>query len=104
MYLESIVSVSETETRMRQMKADAAVAAKKRVAEAKSAGEAMVAQAVKQAEAELLQLQHSADETAKDAARVLADSNETKKAVMRARAENRMDKAVELIVERIVNG
>ena len=104
MYLESIVSVSETENRMRQKKADAAAAAKKRVAETKAAGEAMVADALKKAEAELLQLQHSADEAAKTEARALADSNETKKAVMRARAENRMDKAVELIVERIVNG
>jgi len=104
MYLESIVAVSETENRMRQMKADAAVSAKKRVAETKAEGEAMVADALKKAEAELVQLQHSADETAKTEAKSLADSNETKKAVMRARAENRMDKAVELIVERIVNG
>ena len=104
MYLESIVAVSETENRMRQMKADAAVSAKKRVAETRAAGEAMVADAVKQAEAELTRLRHSADEAAKTEARALADSNETKKAVMRARAESRMDKAVELIVERIVNG
>lgn len=104
MYLESIVSVSETENRMRQKKADAAAAAKKRVAETKAAGEVMVADALKKAEAELVQLRHSADEAAKTEARALADNNETKKAVMRARAENRMDKAVELIVERIVNG
>ena len=104
MYLESIVTVSETENRMRQMKADAALAAKKQAAEAKADGEAMVADAVKKAEAEILQLQRSADDAAMVAARALADSNENKKAVMRAAAEARMDKAVELIVERIVNG
>lgn len=104
MYLESIVSVSETEDRMRQKKTDAAAAAKKRIADTKAAGEAMVAEAVKKADAELTALQHDADAAAKDSARNLADSNETKKAVMRARAEKRMDAAVELIVERIVNG
>ena len=104
MYLESIVAVSETENKIRQQKADAALAAKKRVAEAKAEGEALVAQALKKAEEELVALQNTADDQAMTAAKALADSNETKKAVMRARAENRMDQAVELIVERIVNG
>lgn len=103
MYLDSIVSVSETENRMRQKKADAAVAAKKRVADTKAAGEAMVAEALKKAEAQIAEMTRNADTQAKESARALADSNETKKAVMRARAETRMDKAVELIVERIVN-
>ena len=74
------------------------------MAEAKAEGEALVAQALKKAEEELVALQSTADDQAMTAAKALADSNETKKAVMRARAENRMDQAVELIVERIVNG
>ena len=40
----------------------------------------------------------------KISAKELANSGETKKAVMRARAEKRMDEAVALIVERIVKG
>lgn len=104
MYLDHIVSVSETENRMRQMKSDAAIAAKKRVADARAAGEALVADAIKKADAELAEIRRAANAAAKDTARSLADSNETKKAVMRARAEKRMDAAVELIVERIVNG
>lgn len=104
MYLESIVSVSNAEEQMRQQKADASAAAKKRVADAKTAGEALIVEAGKKAELELAELRTQADAQASDVARSLAESNETKKAVMRARAENRMDKAVELIVERIVNG
>lgn len=103
MYLDSIVSVSETENRMRQMKAEAASGAKKRIADTKAAGEAMVAEAIEKAEAELAEMLRAGDEQAKNDAREKAAANENKKAVMRARAENRMDKAVALIVERIVN-
>ena len=104
MYIESIVSVSETEERAKKMKADAAISARKRVAEAHSRGEAMVAQAVKKAEAEIMEMGRAADEQAMASARDLADNGETKKAVMRARAEKRMAEAVALIVERIVKG
>lgn len=104
MYIESIVTVSETEERMRRMKAEAAAAGKKRVAEAKMRGETMVAEALKRAEAEIAEMGRSADAEAMAAARSLADSGETKKAVMRARAEKRMPEAIALIVERIVKG
>ena len=104
MYIESIVSVSETEERMRRLKAEAADAGKKRVNEARAAGEDMVVQAVKRAEAELQEMGRTADADAMASARSLADSGETKKAVMRARAEKHMPEAVALIVERIVKG
>ena len=104
MYIESIVSVSEAEERMRRMKAEAAANGKKRVADAKVSGEAMVAEAVKRAEEEIAEMGRAADAEAMASARSLADSGETKKAVMRARAEKRMDEAVALIVERIVKG
>ena len=104
MYIDSIISVSETEERMRRMKADAAAAGKKRIAEAKSSGEAMLADAIKRAEAEIAEMGRAADAEAMASARSLADSGETKKAVMRARAEKHMPEAVALIVERIVKG
>ena len=104
MYIESIVSVSETEERMRRMKAEAAANGKKRVNEARAAGEAMVAEAVKKAETEIQEMGRAADAEAMASARSLADSGETKKAVMRARAEKHMPDAVALIVERIVKG
>ena len=102
MYIESIISVSETEERVRRMRAEAAAAGKRRIAEARAAGDAMVAEAIKRAERETAEMGRSADAEAMASARSLADSGETKKAVMRARAEKRMDEAVALIVERIV--
>ena len=104
MYIDSIVSVSETEERMRRKKAEAAAAGKKRVADARMAGEAMVAEAVKKAEAQVQEMGRAADAEAMASAKGLADSGETKKAVMRARAEKYMPEAVALIVERIVKG
>ena len=104
MYIESIVSISETEERMRRMKAEAAAAGKKRIADTRLAGETMVADAAKKAEAEIVEMGRAADAEAMASARNLADSGETKKAVMRARAEKRMPEAVALIVERIVKG
>lgn len=104
MYIDSIVSVSETEERMRRMKAEAAAAGKKRIADARLEGEAMVAEAIKHAEAEIAEMGRAADAEAMASARSLADNGETKKAVMRARADKRMPEAVALIVERIVKG
>ncbi|MBQ8264556.1 MAG: hypothetical protein IJV74_03070 [Clostridia bacterium] len=104
MYIESILSVSETEERMRRMKAESIAAGKRRVAEAKAEGEAMVAAAIKRAETEIAEMGRAADAEAMASARGLADSGETKKAVMRARADKRMPEAVALIVERIVKG
>lgn len=104
MYVDSIVAVSETEERMRRMKAEAAANAKKRVADAHMEGENMIAEAVKKAEAEIMEMGRAADAEAMASARSLADNGETKKAVMRARAEKRMPEAVALIVERIVKG
>ena len=104
MYIESIVSISETEERMRRMKAEAAAAGKKRIADTRLAGEAMVAAAIKRAENEIAEMGRAADAEAMASARGLADSGETKKAVMRARADKRMPEAVALIVERIVKG
>ena len=104
MYIDSIVSVSETEERMRRMKAETAAAGKKRVADARMEGEAMLAEAIKRAEAEIAEMGRAADAEAMASARSLADNGETKKAVMRARADKRMPEAVALIVERIVKG
>ncbi|MBE7017462.1 MAG: hypothetical protein E7420_04820 [Ruminococcaceae bacterium] len=104
MYIESIVSISETEEKARRMKAEAAQDAKKRIADERVKGETMVAEAAKKADAEIAEMSKAAEEQAVASAKDLAGSSETKKAVMRARAEKRMDEAVALIVERIVKG
>ena len=70
----------------------------------KSEIEEMLAEAMKRAESEVQEMGRTADAEAMASARSLADNGETKKAVMRARAEKHMPDAVALIVERIVKG
>ena len=103
MSLEAITAITEAEERARQKKADAAADAKRKIAQAISDGEAAVEAAAGKADAEIAGRMRTAEEKAKADASELAGSNENKKASMRARAESRLDKAAELIVERIVN-
>ena len=103
MSLEAITAITEAEERARQKKADAAADAKRKIAQAISDGEAAVEAAAGKADAEIAERMRKAEEKAKADASELAGSNENKKASMHARAESRLDKAAELIVERIVN-
>lgn len=103
MSLEAITAITEAEERARQKKADAAADAKRKIAQAVSDGEAAVEAAAQKADAEISAKMRQAEEKAKADASELAGSNENKKASMRVRAESRLDKAAELIVERIVN-
>ena len=59
--------------------------------------------AEKKARDELAELSGKADEKALESAKALAAENERQKAELRSRAEARMEQAVSLIVERIVN-
>jgi len=102
MYIESIVSISETEERARRLKAEAALAAKKRVSDSRAAGEAMVAAAIKKAEAEIAEMGRASEERSMAAAKELADSAEAKNTALAGKADKRMAEAVALIVERIV--
>lgn len=103
MSLEAITTITEVEEKVKQMKADASAGAKRAIAEAQANGEEAIASAVKKAEAEIAELMRKAEEKARADASGLAENNENKKAAMRARADARLDKAAELIVERIVN-
>ena len=66
-------------------------------------GKAAVDAAAKKARAELAELSQKADAKAADKAKELAAENEERKAQLKNRADEGMDKAVSLIVERIVN-
>jgi len=103
MYLDSLVSITQTEERLKQAKVDAAQAAKKRLTDAGAEGEAMIAEAAARAEEEIRELTKKADENVRGSILELAATNENKKAVMKAKAESRMEEAVGFIVERIVN-
>ena len=104
MSLEAILAITEAEEKARQLKSDAAARAKQMLADAKTAGEEYLNAAVKKAETEIAGLTKKAEDKAKADATELAQSNENKKAALRAKAETRLDKAADLIVERIVNG
>ncbi len=102
MSLEAMQFLAEAEEKVRQMKAASVAAAKKRVADARLAGESMLDEAVKKADREIELMSAKADEEAKKSAHELAGKNEAGKAGMRAAAEANMAQAVSFIVERIV--
>ena len=104
MSLEAIKTITEAEEAARRLKADAATEAKRMIGEAKTAGQAALDAAENKANEELRELRAKADEKATADARELAANTENKKAAMQVKAESRMDKAAQLIVERIVNG
>lgn len=103
MSLEAIASITKAEDRARQMKADAAAEGKRALAQAKADGQARIEALAAKADAEIAELTKKAEDKAKGDAHELAQSYENKKAAMRVKAEARLDKAAELIVERIVN-
>lgn len=103
MSLEAIKTIGEAEERAKSIKAQAAAEAKRMLSEAEAAGKAAIAAAEKKAADELAGLSKKADEKALDSAKVLAVENDASKTELRARASTHMDKAVSLIVERIVN-
>lgn len=104
MSLEAIQFLAETEEKARQMKAAAAANAKKRIADARVSGEAMLEEALKKAEGELDALSAATTEEAGKSAHELVRKNEAAKAEMREAAREKMPEAVAFIVERIVTG
>jgi V/A-type H+-transporting ATPase subunit G/H len=103
MSFNAILTISEAEENAKKIKAEADAQAKERLAAAEKAGLAAVDAAVEKAAAELKELQSKADDKARAEAESLSATTENKKASLRARAEDRIDKAAELVVERIVN-
>ncbi len=102
MSLEAIQFLAEAEEKARQMKAAASASAKKRVADARLAGEEALENALKKAETEVEELFAAANDKAMKSAHELSGKNEAGKAEMRAAAEAKMAEAVSFIVERIV--
>ena len=104
MSLEALDTIALAEEKARQIKAAAAADAKKSVQEATEAVQLMIATANGKAQAEIKELVRKADEKAKEDAGVLASNTRNREAAMKARAERKMEQAVDKIVERIVNG
>ena len=103
MSLEAIKAISEAEEKAKAAKIEAAALSKKLIAEAEENGKLAVENAKKIAEEEVRGLKLTASEKAKEEALELARNTENKKATMLVRAESRVDKAIDLVIERIVN-
>lgn len=103
MSLEAIKVISEAEEKAKTAKAEASALSKKLIAEAEEKGKIAVENAKKKAEEEIRELKSKAGEKAKAEALELARNTENRKATMLVKAKSREDKAVELVIERIVN-
>ena len=103
MSLEAIKEISEAEERARIAKAEAAALSKKLIAEAEVNGKLAIDAAVSKAQEEIQDLRHKAEEKASSDAKELSRKTENRKAAMLSKAESRMDEAVLLVIERIVN-
>lgn len=103
MSLEAIKQISLVEEGAKKAKAEAFAAAKKAINDAEADGRRAVEQAKAKAADELRELTRKADDKAKSQAQALAATTENRMASMRVRAESNLDKAAELVVERIVN-
>ena len=103
MSLEAIKSISEAEDEARQAKLRAQQKARETVEAAEKSGKEALASTLARAESEIAQLKRTADQKAAEHAVELASTTANRQATLRARAEGRLDKAAQLIVERIVN-
>lgn len=103
MSLEAIRAISEAEEKAKAAKAEAAALSKKMIAEAEEKGRLAIEEAKKKAEEEVLELKNKAFEKAREEALGLAQNVENRKATMLVKANGRADKAVDLVIERIVN-
>ena len=104
MSLEAIKAISEAEEKARAAKTEATALSKKLIAEAEEKAALEVQDAKRKAEEEILDLRRKAALKVNEDATELARKTENRKASMLVKAESRMDKAVSLVVERIVNG
>ena len=104
MSLEAIKEISDAEEKARISKVEAAVISKKLLSEAEEEGRRSVDDARRKAEDEIHDLKLKVEEKVASDAKELARKTENQKASMLVKAESRMDMAVSLVTERIVNG
>ena len=103
MSFEAIDKITEAETQAKKIVAGAESKARQMLEDAENRGKAALSAAGEKAERELAELKKQSDSKAVSDANALSGDIENKKAALRARAESRIDRAAELVVERIVN-
>ena len=103
MALEAISSITEAEEKARAAKAEAALVCKRLVSEAEEAGRLAIEDARLKAEQEIRELKSKAFDKARMDALALARNIENRKATMLVKADSRAEKAIDLVIERVVN-
>ena len=103
MSYEAITSVTQAEAAAKTAVANAEAKAKQMLTDAENAGKAAIEAACVKAESELQELRARAGEKAVSEAGDLSNELENRKASLRAMAEMKLEKAANLVVERIVN-
>ena len=103
MSFEAIYNISQAETEGKAAVAAAEQKARALIAEAEAEGKAAVEAAIAKAEDELKELRVKAGEKGNAEAEKLVNDLDTKKAVLLAKSEAKLDRAASLVVERIVN-
>ena len=100
---ELVKTVCDAEEEARQNILFAQQKARVAVAEEERYGQEKIAASVARAQDEIVHLIRASDQKATEQAMELASKTANRQAALRARAERRLDDAVKLIVERIVN-
>jgi len=103
MSFEAIASIAQAEAEAKALVAGAEVRARQLLNDAEADGKAAVDAACAKADSELAELRRQADDQAMTDAGSLSGELDTTRAVLRARAEARLEQAASLVVERIVN-
>ena len=104
MAFDAITSIAQAEDAAKVAVQYAQAQAKQMLADAEAQGKAEIDAAVARAEKELRTLQQKSDAKSVEDAKKLLGEMETKKAVLKAGAEAKLEAAASLVVERIVKG
>jgi vacuolar-type H+-ATPase subunit H len=104
MSLQSITQITEAEEAARRLKFDAQSQARRDLDAAEMAGREAVERARRTAEDEGRALRRELEHRAADNARELAEETLSRRAVLRAHADARLDAAARIIVDAVIAG
>jgi V/A-type H+-transporting ATPase subunit G/H len=102
--LDAIQTITAAEEAARRALLDAQAEARRSAEDSERAGRETVDEARTQAEEEIRGMKRELDIKAAERAKELAETTSNRRATLRAHAEVRLNRAAELIVERIVSG
>ncbi len=104
MSFDAITGIAQAEDAAKVAVQYAQAQAKQMIADAEAEGKAVIDAAVARAEKELRALRQKSDAKSVEDAKKLLNELETKKAVLQAGAEAKLDAAASLVAERVMKG